>query len=65
MGCDCLMVRQGDGVIVVATDGLQEGQIEPLGPDHSRRLSLQIIISQMLAQYFWSVLVPTFFLWKI
>ena len=42
MGGDSLVVREGDGVIVVAADGLQEGQIEPLSPDHGRRLSLEI-----------------------
>ena len=39
---DGLVVGQGDGVVLVPADSLQEGKEEPLGPDHGGTLSLKI-----------------------
>ena len=42
MGGDGLMVGQGDCVVVVVAECLQEREVEPIGPDHGRRLGLEI-----------------------
>ena len=62
MACDGLVVWERDGVIVHTAHCLQEGKVEPLGPDHAGPLGLKENIS--ITAYVWRTWL-TFFLWKM
>ena len=43
MAGDRLVVREGDGGLVERPDDVQEGKVEPVGPDHAGLLGLLLV----------------------